>query len=677
MLPSARFTETSCPSTPVAGDPSADRPDVQGPLLPSSVEPSYIAPLHAAQSRGATQSNAEQSHDAQSPLHAHVSRPNGVLANVVPPFVVQDGLPRVASNGLFQPVSHRARLGAADRESNDAPSKVSGEALRAHSMVATGDADVGTSARVQPVGKLFHAGTLRWVRFARQAISNGTVEPMGHELTFRWDAGRDRTDEPPSPYAVCMTLSHALLDGGLKHRAPGGLFVSLDREALMSSVADALCAPHFIIQLPRTLPVDPEVTRRIAQLHAAGYAFALSELGGPDDPRWMWAPLVRYAKLQVARESPAGWAGWLRRAEYAELQVIVEGLTEPADYLRLRRLGVHRFQGPLIQPAQEESVRALPCCDAQILHKLNRLVEQGASRETLAMVSATDPALVIRLLMLQRIYAEGLSGAHRCGVNAFDGLGGVASVASVAPHWGHAGSAEQRVQGMHGRHPSAQGQDAHASHASNSASGALGSYRSYGSAGLSGLSCLSGPRGPHEGGTSQSDVTPSALHAREDGPAADPIGAKDSTNWSGASSLIGKAGAAGSWGASGLVGHPFTGGCASLTGSERPAPAATLADVLEALPYRVLSGWMRILRHSSFDPHESGRAWSASVREQMYNFRARLIGARACRSPQELEARVFGLYRRLCSREAWVALAASDESASPDLSGEAPSGPTF
>lgn len=668
MLPSARFTETSCPSTPVASDPSADRPDVQGPLLPSSVEPSYIAPLHAAQSRGATQSNAEQSHDAQSPLHAHVSRPNGVLANVVPPFVVQDGLPRVASNGLFQPVSHRARLGAADRESNDAPSKVSSEALRAHSMVATGDADVGTSARVQPVGKLFHAGTLRWVRFARQAISNGSVEPMGHELTFRWDAGRDRTDEPPSPYAVCMTLSHALLDGGLKHRAAGGLFVSLDREALMSSVADALCAPHFIIQLPRTLPVDPEVTRRIAQLHAAGYAFALSELGGPDDPRWMWAPLVRYAKLQVARESPAEWAGWLRRAEYAELQVIVEGLTEPADYLRLRRLGVHRFQGPLIQPAQEESVRALPCCDVQILHKLNRLVEQGASRETLAMVSATDPALVIRLLMLQRIYAEGLSGAHRCGVNAFDGLGGVASVASVAPHWGHAGTAELGVQRMHGRHPSAQGQDAHASHASNSASGALGPYRSHG---------LSGPRGPHEGGTSQSYVTPSALHARGDGPAADPIGAKDSTNWSGASSLIGKGGAAGSWGESGLVGHPFTGGCASLTGSERPAPAATLADVLEALPYRVLSGWMRILRHSSFDPHESGRAWSASVREQMYNFRARLIGARACRSPQELEARVFGLYRRLCSREAWVALAASDESASPDLSGEPPSGPTF
>ncbi len=354
----------------------------------------------------------------------------------------------------------------------------------------------GQRAQGHAAPRFFQGTDLRWIRFARQGIAQGVVEPMGQELRFRWEAGRDRPDEPPSPYAVCMALSHALLDGGLKHHAAGSFFVTLDRTALLSSVADALCAPLFVIQLPAGLAVEDGTTRRIAQLHAAGYRFALLDLGGPDDPRWAWAPLARYAKLSVMGLPSSAWAGWLRRASCFDLEVIADRLQSPADYLRLRRLGVQFFQGPMIQAWHDESVRALPCCDLRVLHKLNRLVEQGASRETLAMAAATDPALVIRLLMLQRIY----------------------------------------------------------------------------------------------------------------------------------------------------VGH------------DAALPSGSLADALAGLPYRVLAGWLRILRHSSFDPQESGRAWSASVREQMYNFRARLIGARVCRTPQELEARVFGLYRRLCSPETWMVM---------------------
>jgi hypothetical protein len=368
-----------------------------------------------------------------------------------------------------------------------------------------------------PDARHFRGHDIHWIRFARQAVADGAVEPMGHELSFRWDDDTRPRDEPPSPLGVSMTLSHALLDGGLGHRSPGALFITLDAAALLSTVADALCAPLFVIQLPRLLAVEPGITRRIAQLHARGYRFALADLGGVEDERWAWAPFASYAKLQVAQLPSPAWAGWLARAGCADLKVIADGLAEPADYLRLRRLGVHFYQGPLIHPAQDESIRALPCCDAQVLHKLHRLVEQGASRDTLAMVAATDPALVIRLLMLQRIYAS----AAQCS-------------------------------------------------------------------------------------------------------------------------------------------------------------SATLAEVLESLPYRVMAGWFRILRGSSFDPHERGRAWSSSVREQMYNFRARLIGARACRSPMELEARVFALYRRLCSRESLVALPppGREDAEIAGISGEAPPTPT-
>lgn len=557
-----------------------------------------------------------------------------------------------AQASAVRSVSNDARIGDADDGSNDAQGRVSTYARPSASSAASAPTLGSPSARVQPVGKLFHAGTLRWVRFARQAISNGTVEPMGHELTFRWDAGRDRTDEPPSPYGVCMTLSHALLDGGLKHRAAGSLFVTLDRETLMSRVADALCTPHFIIQIPRSMPVDAEVTRRMAQLHAAGYAFALSDLGGPDDPRWVWAPLVRYAKLQVAREASSGWAGWLRRAECAGLQVIVEGLTEAADYVCLRRLGVHRFQGPLIHATQEESVRALPCCDGQVLHKLNRLVEQGASRETLAMVSATDPALVIRLLMLQRIYAEGWGGTGAWGVHAAAGSDG-----SHSAHVDHPPRSEIGASERHDKKPWSS-----AAPVSAMVWTGLG-----GAGGIGGTASIGGVSGVSGAGGIGSISGTGGINGLASVGGIGRVG-----DLRGSANPIGGAGATGSWGTSVPLGQPFTSGSVGISGHERFPPAATLADVLEAVPYRVLSGWMRILRHSSFDPHESGRAWSVSVREQMYNFRARLLGARACGSPQELEARVFGLYRRLCSREVWMAVASNDEPGSPDLSGEAP-----
>ncbi|SEK21403.1 hypothetical protein SAMN05216359_10137 [Roseateles sp. YR242] len=421
-----------------------------------------------------------------------------------------------------------------------------------------------------PPARQFRANDIRWVRFARQSIADGAVEPMGHELSFRWGDDAPREGQPPSPLAVSMTLSHALLDGGLRHRSRGLLFVTLDQPALLSPVADALCSPQFVIQLAGQIVVDAAVTRRIAQLHARGYRFALADLGGVDEARWSWAPFAAYGKLGVAQAPSASWAGFVARAHCANLQVIAQGLTEPADYLRLRRLGVHFFQGPLVHPPQEETVRALPCCDAQVVQKLNRLVEQGAGRDTLAMVAATDPALVIRLLMLQRIYSPGHGPGYP---PPHAGLG------RVATHGGYHQMKAETPGPMSGQMPG------------QMHSQALGRMSGY-------------------------------MHGHWHGPAHEHV-----------------------------QGH-----VQGYVQGQGPMQAATLTDLMEAIPYRVLAGWFRILRGSSFDPHERGRIWSTSVREQMYNFRARLIGARACRTPMELEARVFDLYRRLCSRESLVAL---------------------
>jgi c-di-GMP-related signal transduction protein len=328
------------------------------------------------------------------------------------------------------------------------------------------------------------------VRFARQAVIDGSVEPMGLELGFRWNEGPRRSPPPPSPYATSLLLSQALLDGGLiQQRRPGCLFVDMDATALLSPIADVLCGALGAIQLPADVPVQESTTRRIAQLHARGYQFALAGVASPDDPRLTWLPMIAFLKLDVSLAPASAWMPVQELARQAGVALIADRLTEPVDYLRLKAQGVRFFQGDLLGPPQEESPRALPSCDLDVLARLFRLARLGAPHDALAMAAAADPALVVRLLMLHRLYLN------------------------------------------------------------------------------------------------------------------------------------------------------------------RLRPPASLTEALADLPELVLIGWLQVLRTSTFDLSPHTRSWSQAVREQIHNYRARLIGARACSSPAELEAKVFDLYRRLCSRE--------------------------
>ncbi|WP_377155540.1 hypothetical protein ACFJIX_26225 [Roseateles sp. UC29_93] len=311
---------------------------------------------------------------------------------------------------------------------------------------------------------------------------------MGQELCFRWSAGSRRAP-PPSAYATSLLLSQALLDGGLAHRRPGCLFIDMDAATLLSPIGDVLCGSLGAIQLPVGMPVQESVTRRIAQLHARGYRFALAGVVSPDDARTAWLPMVSFVKLDVSLAPVSAWATVQELACQAGATLIADRMTESADYLRLKALGVRYFQGDLLMAPQEESPRSLPSCDLDVLGRLFRLVRHGAPPEALAMTAASDPALVIRLLMLHRL---------------------------------HAG---------------------------------------------------------------------------------------------------------------------------------RARPPETLAETLAGVPEPVLIGWLHVLRSSTFDLTPSTQSWSHAVREQIHNYRARLIGARICCSPAELEAKVFDLYRRLCARD--------------------------
>lgn len=146
-----------------------------------------------------------------------------------------------------------------------------------------------------------------------QPLLNGSVEPMGHEISVPIALPR-RSARVVQPSACALSLSHAVLDVGLPGWSRAPLFVSVDEAALMSSMVEVVCAPLGVLQLPPGVPAAEPGGRRIAQLHARGYRFAMSGLQGPDDPRWRWAPLMRYLKLDIAASPPCVWPSLLTRA---------------------------------------------------------------------------------------------------------------------------------------------------------------------------------------------------------------------------------------------------------------------------------------------------------------------------------------------------------------------------
>ncbi|WP_431257482.1 EAL domain-containing protein [Roseateles chitinivorans] len=248
------------------------------------------------------------------------------------------------------------------------------------------------------------------VRYATQPIIDRTGRVVATELLFRWNASDDGVRPELGAYATAAALSSALIDGELltgpsaAEHPIGDLLVNMDRDTLMSPIAEALTPDVGVIELLETIVVDAALVQRIRTLHGRGYRFALDDIVRADDARWDLAPWVQFAKIDVIDLDPAQLEALVRQSHRLGLSVIAEKIEDDEAFQQALRAGADYFQGYGIARPTTLAVPALPGCDAGVVGRLMLMARSGAAASSLALLAGRHPALVARLLRVQAIH---------------------------------------------------------------------------------------------------------------------------------------------------------------------------------------------------------------------------------------------------------------------------------
>lgn len=242
-------------------------------------------------------------------------------------------------------------------------------------------------------------------RFALLDTADDHGRVKGRDLLFRRDSMLPPCADSDAVTRVSSALANALLDGYAANSLPTGeLMVSMDEAALSSPIAQALTLEIGGILLHPALEVSTQVLMRVAQLRALGIRFSIDGVSSVDDPRWLLAPYAHSVRLHLDRMSPDLLDAAVARADAEGLEVIGCGVQSMNGYRRLEHLVVTQLQGPVIAAPLELIVPALPGCDEAVLRRMQQLQAHQASAQALAVVLSADPALVMRLLVLHRLY---------------------------------------------------------------------------------------------------------------------------------------------------------------------------------------------------------------------------------------------------------------------------------
>ncbi|OWQ89704.1 hypothetical protein CDN98_04090 [Roseateles terrae] len=242
-------------------------------------------------------------------------------------------------------------------------------------------------------------------RFALHDIADDCGRVHARDLLFRRDSMLQSSAKIDALDRVSAALANALLDGYAANSLPKGqLLVAMDEAALLSPIAQAVTPDIGAVLLQSDLTISTQVLMRVAQLRAGGVRFSIDGVTRTDDPRWLLAPYAETVRLHLDRTPPDALNALVARAEAEGLEVIGCGVQSMGGYQQLEHLVVTRLQGPFIASPLELIVPALPGCDPAVLRRVQLLQANRVSAQGMAVAISADPALVMRLQLLHRLY---------------------------------------------------------------------------------------------------------------------------------------------------------------------------------------------------------------------------------------------------------------------------------
>jgi EAL and modified HD-GYP domain-containing signal transduction protein len=240
----------------------------------------------------------------------------------------------------------------------------------------------------------------------RQPVIDRQQQLIGHELLFRRDATSPSSGDFSPLEADTQILTSILGDIASTWLLGDKLaFINVGEAMLMSELVELLPPRKIVLELSTDTPPSREILDRMRILRTQGFAFSL-DCSDLDHGSEAYLDQVRYAKLDIQRESPQQFMRINAQLKNYPIQRIAKRVETPAHYSISRELEMDGYQGFYFAKPETLSSTIIHPGMVNTLNLLN-LVRCDADIDQIEAILKTDLALSFKLLRFVNSAAAG------------------------------------------------------------------------------------------------------------------------------------------------------------------------------------------------------------------------------------------------------------------------------
>ena len=244
---------------------------------------------------------------------------------------------------------------------------------------------------------------------ARQPILDRDQALVAYELLFR-RASYGEAEVVDDLSATASVIAHAS-ELGMDQVIGASLgFFNVDAAVLMSDIVTFLPPQKTVLEILETVEVTPEIVARVAELHQAGYRFALDDVIEDSAGLRQLLPYLSVVKIDIAQTARETLAPLCAMLKGTAARMLAEKVETREEFAQCLALGFDLFQGYYFARPVIISGKKLTPSQMTVL-QIMALLEADADSIELERCIKHDAAL--GLLLLRLVNTPGVGAARR------------------------------------------------------------------------------------------------------------------------------------------------------------------------------------------------------------------------------------------------------------------------
>ena len=211
---------------------------------------------------------------------------------------------------------------------------------------------------------------------ARQPILDRHHNLIGYELLFRRVGTRpdNAVDDLRGTASIIAHTSELGMECVVGSAAG---FFNVDYATVMSDIVGFLPCEKVVFEIPQTIKITAELIRRISQMVAAGYKFALDDVITFSEYIMPLLPLIEFVKVDTSVMTRADLGTLVSRFKDANKLLVAEKVETIEQFRNCADLGFDYYQGHYFAKPVILSGKKLTSSQASILQLLALIVREA------------------------------------------------------------------------------------------------------------------------------------------------------------------------------------------------------------------------------------------------------------------------------------------------------------